>query len=124
MFFFSFFLFFYSPWFQYIDENQFPFQCDDCSRRYQHFASLKRHRRFQCDGIPQQQRLMKTQPTEEDKQFKCDTCDRAYIHYTSLKRHLNYQCNKEPQFYCPYCRFKTKLKDYLHTHIRYKHCNE
>ncbi|XP_023703643.1 longitudinals lacking protein, isoforms F/I/K/T isoform X12 [Cryptotermes secundus] len=53
--------------------------------------------------------------------FKCTTCGKHYIHRSSLARHRNLECGKEPQFQCPYCPKKSKLKSNLKQHIILKH---
>lgn len=54
-------------------------------------------------------------------QFKCTTCGKIYIHRSSLARHQSLECGKEPQFQCPYCPKKSKLKSNLKQHIILKH---
>ena len=71
----------------------------------------------------------RTQPQNEavhgqnvrDNQFKCTACGKNYIHRSSLARHQSLECGKEPQFQCPYCPKKSKLKSNLKQHIILKH---
>ena len=58
---------------------------------------------------------------ERVNQFKCTTCGKNYIHRSSLARHQSLECGKEPQFQCPYCPKKSKLKSNLKQHIILKH---
>lgn len=52
--------------------------------------------------------------------FQCD-CGLRYQHRTSLYKHKKYECGKEPQFQCPHCPHKSKLRGNLKTHIILKH---
>lgn len=52
----------------------------------------------------------------------CEVCLRSYKTQRDLRRHQTYECNKEPQFQCPYCPYKAKLKNTLKTHVIAKHC--
>ncbi|CAB0016851.1 unnamed protein product, partial [Nesidiocoris tenuis] len=54
-------------------------------------------------------------------------CGKSYKAKGSLARHRKYECGKEPQFQCPYCPHRSKLKEHLKTHIVAKHvelCND
>ncbi|XP_023703647.1 longitudinals lacking protein isoform X16 [Cryptotermes secundus] len=53
----------------------------------------------------------------ERKMFKCPNCGRGYIHQKSLRQHMKHECGKEPQFQCPYCPKKTKLKGNMKQHV-------
>lgn len=53
--------------------------------------------------------------------FECRDCGKHYRHSNNLHRHRRYECGKEPQFMCPYCKYKAKLKDNLKKHVVYKH---
>ena len=53
----------------------------------------------------------------ENKKFKCPNCGRNYIHQKSLRQHMRHECGKEPQFQCPYCPKKSKLKGNMKQHI-------
>ncbi|KAK9502426.1 hypothetical protein O3M35_011208 [Rhynocoris fuscipes] len=49
--------------------------------------------------------------------YNCPRCARIYRSKRPLNRHLKYECGIDPQFFCPYCPFKTKRKTSLKTHI-------
>lgn len=53
--------------------------------------------------------------------FNCRRCGKHYIYRSSLVRHQKLECGKEPQFQCPYCPKKSKLKSNLKQHIILKH---
>lgn len=53
--------------------------------------------------------------------FECRDCGKHYRHSNNLHRHRRFECGKEPQFMCPYCQYKAKLKDNLKKHVVYKH---
>ncbi|PSN32897.1 hypothetical protein C0J52_13319 [Blattella germanica] len=52
---------------------------------------------------------------------KCPNCGRDYRHRRSLWQHIRYECGKEPQFSCPYCHKKMKLKGNLKQHMTLVH---
>lgn len=53
--------------------------------------------------------------------YKCPRCRRGYVHKRSLRQHMRFECGKEPQFLCPYCPKKMKLKGNLKQHILLVH---
>lgn len=55
-------------------------------------------------------------PTTE-RRFKCNRCNKSYIRNAHLHRHQKYECGKEPQFQCPFCNKKCKIKSNLTQHI-------
>ncbi|XP_022186328.2 longitudinals lacking protein-like [Nilaparvata lugens] len=63
------------------------------------------------------------QQSAADKKHACRNCGKVYALASSLYTHEKYQCGKEPQFKCPYCPHKTKLKGNLKAHIGFKHSN-
>jgi uncharacterized Zn-finger protein len=71
-------------------------------------------------GTPPKKGAADTQHVRKNL-FKCTTCGKNYIHRSSLARHKNLECGKEPQFQCPYCPKKSKLKSNLKQHIILKH---
>ncbi|RZF39443.1 hypothetical protein LSTR_LSTR000964 [Laodelphax striatellus] len=64
-----------------------------------------------------------SQQASSDKKHSCRNCGKVYALASSLYTHEKYQCGKEPQFKCPYCPHKTKLKGNLKAHIGFKHSN-
>lgn len=58
---------------------------------------------------------------QQDKSFVCGECGRGYSHQKSLIKHQKYECGMEPQFQCPYCPHRSKLKSNLNQHMRSKH---
>ncbi|PSN32891.1 hypothetical protein C0J52_13312 [Blattella germanica] len=59
--------------------------------------------------------------TNEQDLFPCPSCLKVYRWKKSLHLHMRYECGKEPQFHCPYCPYKAKIKGNLITHIKRKH---
>nr|CAD7193550.1 unnamed protein product [Timema douglasi] len=55
------------------------------------------------------------------KCFVCPKCARIYQRKQSLYLHQKHECGKEPQFVCPYCTYRAKLKGNLVRHIATKH---
>lgn len=55
------------------------------------------------------------------RSYTCIQCGHTYKYKRSLSRHLRFECGKEPEFKCPFCPSKTKLKENLKRHIKYKH---
>lgn len=62
--------------------------------------------------------------TKEKKKYECSTCGKNYSYYSGLYNHKRFECGKEPQFHCPYCPYKAKMKTNLKTHILCKHMKE
>ena len=56
--------------------------------------------------------------------YKCRTCGKLYRWKNSLYTHVRLECGKEPQFQCPYCPHRAKLKGNLQKHIKLKHFQE
>lgn len=54
--------------------------------------------------------------------FPCE-CGRVYKLKTSLNSHRRYECGKPPQFPCPHCPYRAKLKGTLKSHVLLKHGN-
>jgi DNA-directed RNA polymerase subunit RPC12/RpoP len=63
-----------------------------------------------------------TRPSGEG--FKCKNCGKLYRWKNSLYTHVRLECGKEPQFQCPYCPHRAKLKGNLQKHIKLKHFQE
>lgn len=55
--------------------------------------------------------------------FPCPQCSKVYQYKYTLATHLRFECGKEPQFQCPYCPHRTKLKGNLMKHVRKIHAN-
>jgi uncharacterized C2H2 Zn-finger protein len=53
--------------------------------------------------------------------FLCPKCCKVYRWKKSLLLHVRYECGKEPQFRCPYCPHRAKLKGNLLRHMKRKH---
>lgn len=70
------------------------------------------------EDTPQQS--VNVQKTEKGL-YVCPKCGRDYPHRRSLWQHMKYVCGKEPQFQCPYCPKKVKVKGNLKPHILLVH---
>jgi hypothetical protein len=55
------------------------------------------------------------------KPFPCLRCGRSYKRKGSLNSHLTNECGKEPQFHCPHCTYRCKVKSNLMRHFRTFH---
>jgi len=53
--------------------------------------------------------------------FPCPKCCKVYHWKKSLLLHMRYECGKEPQFRCPYCPHRAKLRGNLLRHVKRKH---
>ncbi|XP_073978112.1 uncharacterized protein isoform X2 [Rhodnius prolixus] len=47
----------------------------------------------------------------QGQRFGCQQCNRYYKSKEGLYNHQKYECGKSPQFQCPQCPFKSKLKE-------------
>lgn len=62
--------------------------------------------------------------TKKKKNYECTKCGKCYSYYSGLYNHRRFECGKDPQFQCPYCPYKAKMKNNLKTHVLCKHVNE
>ncbi|XP_043510903.1 uncharacterized protein LOC122529151 isoform X1 [Frieseomelitta varia] len=53
--------------------------------------------------------------------YPCGKCQKVYSNASSLYRHLKLECGMPPQFHCPYCRFSSKRKFNLDSHVAHRH---
>lgn len=53
----------------------------------------------------------------EERRFHCNRCSKSYMRNAHLHRHQKYECGKEPQFQCPFCNKRCKIKSNLTQHI-------
>lgn len=65
--------------------------------------------------------VKRTQSTGIGGPEKCMDCGRGYQLRTSLLNHLKYECGKDPQFKCPQCDYRSKLKGNIKGHVKRKH---
>lgn len=56
-----------------------------------------------------------------EERFGCVSCGRAYKHKKHLKTHQHYECGKEPQFQCPSCPWRAKVRSSLKRHLATQH---
>ncbi|KAG7205742.1 hypothetical protein KM043_007691 [Ampulex compressa] len=63
------------------------------------------------------------QSTKPRSKYPCGKCHKVYSNASSLYRHLKLECGRPPQFHCPYCRFSSKRKFNLDSHVAHKHRN-
>lgn len=66
---------------------------------------------------PQQQQL----PQQPSQGHVCKDCGKVYKQRNALWRHFKYECGKSPRFQCPYCRYRTKQRSNMYSHIKHKH---
>ncbi|CAD1471656.1 unnamed protein product, partial [Heterotrigona itama] len=55
------------------------------------------------------------------RMYPCGKCQKVYSNASSLYRHLKLECGMLPQFHCPYCRFSSKRKFNLDSHVAHRH---
>ncbi|XP_076172989.1 zinc finger X-chromosomal protein-like [Ptiloglossa arizonensis] len=60
-------------------------------------------------------------PSKPRRMYPCGKCQKIYSNASSLYRHLKLECGILPQFHCPYCRFSSKRKFNLDSHVAHKH---
>ncbi|CAL1680047.1 unnamed protein product [Lasius platythorax] len=70
---------------------------------------------------PQQQQRRPQQQQLPQQDHICKNCGKSYKQRAALLRHFKYECGKSPRFQCPYCRYRTKHRCNMYTHIRHKH---
>lgn len=75
----------------------------------------------ESQGVARQPGLRSQTPGTKSRLYPCKRCGRAYKWKKTLLRHVRMECGKEPQFQCPYCPQKSKLKGNLKQHIMCKH---
>ncbi|XP_033231801.1 zinc finger protein 701-like [Belonocnema kinseyi] len=123
-------------------ESEKKYKCEKCARTYGQKKDLNRHRKFECDVIPQFRcnfcgKLFKrigTMSSHVDRVHHktylhtskpghtCDQCSRSYRSLGGLYQHkrLDHGANK-PQFICYFCGHKTNQKSNLSKHITARH---
>ncbi|XP_033208764.1 zinc finger protein 726-like [Belonocnema kinseyi] len=120
------------------------YKCEKCGRSYTQIGNLTRHKKLECDVMPQ---------------FKCNFCDKRFKRNPNLRRHIvqvhqkkleaplkKYNCIKcsrsytwpndlykherlehsglKPKFTCDFCGRRMKEKGNLAQHIALKHLNK
>ncbi|KAF7386695.1 hypothetical protein HZH66_011147 [Vespula vulgaris] len=55
------------------------------------------------------------------KKFLCPKCPSTFGYKHDLNRHLSYECGQAPRFQCPHCRYRTKQRHNVYSHVRNKH---
>ncbi|XP_018310304.1 longitudinals lacking protein, isoforms N/O/W/X/Y isoform X10 [Mycetomoellerius zeteki] len=82
--------------------------------------SEQQHRQQQ----QQQQQFSQRQqsfPQQPMQGHVCKDCGKTYKQRNALWRHFKYECGKSPRFQCPYCRYRTKQRSNMSSHIKHKH---
>jgi len=79
----------------------------------QHRQQLQQQQQF-----PQRQQTFPQQPLQG---HVCKDCGKTYKQRNALWRHFKYECGKNPRFQCPYCRYRTKQRSNMSSHIKHKH---
>ncbi|XP_033210166.1 zinc finger protein 585B-like [Belonocnema kinseyi] len=121
-------------------ENKYV--CEKCAKSYKWRDSLVRHKKLECNVIPQfickfcskqftqkgsmnihinDMHLCKYLKSSKKKHI-CDKCFRSYTAISALYRHQRLEhAAVKPQFNCDCCGFKTKEKCSLSKHIISRH---
>ncbi|XP_011052794.1 PREDICTED: longitudinals lacking protein, isoforms A/B/D/L isoform X9 [Acromyrmex echinatior] len=84
--------------------------------------SEQQHRQQQQQQ--QQQQFSQRQqsfPQQPLQGHVCKDCGKIYKQRNALWRHFKYECGKSPRFQCPYCRYRTKQRSNMSSHIKHKH---
>ncbi|XP_033210147.1 zinc finger and SCAN domain containing protein 4D-like [Belonocnema kinseyi] len=118
------------------------FKCPKCARTYKWRENLRRHKKFECDVMPQftctfcskrfkrkshmiihiNQMHLKTNPKTIEMNYNCDNCPRSYSSIVSLRRHKRLEhAEVKPQFTCDICGHITNSKSDLSRHIISRH---
>ncbi|XP_039303822.1 longitudinals lacking protein, isoforms A/B/D/L isoform X27 [Solenopsis invicta] len=69
----------------------------------------------------QQQRQQQQFPQQPLQGHVCKDCGKSYKQRNALWRHFKYECGKNPRFQCPYCRYRTKQRSNMSSHIKHRH---
>ncbi|XP_050503452.1 gastrula zinc finger protein XlCGF58.1-like [Diabrotica virgifera virgifera] len=93
--------------------------CHHCGYKTYHKGNLKYH--VLKHHRKEENLTNKHSITLSDCFFHCDTCGRPYKLKTSLREHKRKYCQIGPQFACPHCPYKAKLKGNLRRHIILRH---
>ncbi|KAK9502419.1 hypothetical protein O3M35_011201 [Rhynocoris fuscipes] len=105
------------------------FHCPYCPHSAHQKSNLKVHLVKRHNNILKKvlcfiaMRRLKRRVLEEHKTYRCSTCNKSYVYKAGLSRHQKYECGKEPQFQCPHCPYRAKIKSNLTAHVAYKHMN-
>ncbi|XP_033231774.1 zinc finger protein 519-like [Belonocnema kinseyi] len=121
------------------------FTCEKCGRTYNREANLTRHKKLECDVMPQFRCKFcgkrfkrnthlrrhtvnvhqKTNLQALHERFQCAKCFRSYSYLDSLTRHERaVHGGVKSQFTCDYCSYKSIQKAHLSKHISSKHLNK
>ncbi|KAK9502422.1 hypothetical protein O3M35_011204 [Rhynocoris fuscipes] len=109
------------------------YACMKCGdKSYKNKKHLKRHQQYECGMEPQFQcPYCPYKAKQKDtlkahigfkhffnaERYPCPGCEKTYKNKCHLRRHQKYECNKEPQFKCPRCPYRAKLRETLRNHI-------
>ncbi|XP_033231845.1 putative zinc finger protein 66 [Belonocnema kinseyi] len=119
------------------EEPEKKYKCEKCARSYKRKETLGRHKKYECDVMPQfsckfcgkrfkqkshmtrHVRYTHLKPNESSKsRHNCDECSRSYNWSYDLTRHkLLKHATVEPQFTCDICGHKMMEKRKLSKHI-------
>ncbi|XP_012225985.1 protein jim lovell isoform X11 [Linepithema humile] len=69
----------------------------------------------------QQQQQQQQFPQQPLQGHVCKACGKVYKQRNALWRHFKYECGKSPRFQCPYCRYRTKQRSNMYSHIKHRH---
>ncbi|XP_029161831.1 longitudinals lacking protein, isoforms A/B/D/L isoform X11 [Nylanderia fulva] len=84
------------------------------------------HQSLDWKKISSEQQQQQRQQQQQQQQFPqqghvCKNCGKIYKQRNALWRHFKYECGKSPRFQCPYCRYRTKQRSNMYSHIKHKH---
>ncbi|EFN84244.1 Longitudinals lacking protein, isoforms A/B/D/L [Harpegnathos saltator] len=97
----------------------------DSAAYWNEYSLLQETRAFQQPLVrrppqrPQQQQQQL--PLLPSQGHVCKDCGKIYKQRNALWRHYKYECGKSPRFQCPYCRYRTKQRSNMYSHIKHKH---